>query len=208
MSKLTIEIGAKLTQLQAGLRSANGLIRNFSKSVGGALSSVGGMIGMSLGGAGIAAFVKSVVSAGDQIADGAKRIGVTAEAYQKLSRAAELTGTSIETVESSFKTMNDTIDAAGQGSAQANTALGRIGLTFAQLKNMGAEERFRTIATALGEVANAGERAALITDIFGRGSQALKPMIADYDNLAAGAATMSDEAVKAADELTDAIVRT
>lgn len=208
MSKLTIEVGAKISGLVNNLKSGVSAVGKFASGVKSAMGSVAGQLLGALSVAGIAAFVKSVVAAGDEIDKGRQRIQVTAEEYQKLSRAAEIAGSNIGTVEKAFKTVTNVIDDAGRGLKEAKDALARLGFTFDDLKDKTSIERFSAIAKALKEITNEGDRAALANDLFGKGGQELMPLINSYDGLKDSVSTMSEEAVKASAELVDAITRT
>lgn len=207
MSKLTIEIGAKIAGLVSGVDTAVRTVAGGARRMLSAFNGLGSALAGALSVRAIAGFAKSIIEVGDQIDNGSQKIQVSAQDYQKLAQAADIGGSSIETVEKSFKKMIDTIDDAGRGLKTGTEVLGRLGLTFDQLKDKTSTERFELVAKALREVSNEGERAALANDIFGRGGQELMPMISAYEGLGGSVAAMSDEAVRASAEFNDAITR-
>lgn len=211
MSKLTIEIGAKISGLVNGFNSGLSAVGKFASGVKSAMGSVAGQIVGALSVAGVVAFARNVVAAGDAIADGAKRLQVTTDEYQKLDFAAKQTGASMADIQAAIRTTTNLMDQAGQGSAEANHALNRLGLSFAQLKDMLPYERFRLIIAALYDVADVNDRAALATEVFGQTtSQALMPMIGQYEDLVKAAeinGLMSEKSVSAAKAYADAVDR-
>lgn len=200
MAGVTVRIGGDSTDFEAKANRVTSVASGMAKSLAAPLAGY-------LSTRAVVDFTRSMVAAGDQIDKGSQKLQVSTDTYQRLKQAAEIAGSSIDTVEKSFNTMNNTIDDAGKGTKDAIDTLGRLGFTYEKLRGMNAEERFRAIATALQEVANAGERAALANDIFGQGGQELMPMVNAYDGLREGVSMMSDEAVAASAALTDAVLR-
>jgi hypothetical protein len=200
MSGVTVRIGGDSTDFEAKANRVSSVASGMAKSLAAPLAGY-------LSTRAVIDFTRSMVAAGDQIDKGSQKLQVSTDTYQRLKRAAEIAGSSIDTVEKSFKAMNNMIDDAGKGTKDAIDTLGRLGFTYEKLRNMNAEERFRAIATAIKEVVNEGDRAALANDIFGRGGQELMPLVNAYDGLREGVSMMSDEAVAASAALTDSILR-
>jgi hypothetical protein len=86
---------------------------------------------------------------------------------------------------------NAKLEKAGTATGTYTDALRWLGLTYEDLKGQGPEEQFFKVALALAEVEDAGTRAALANEIFGRAGTQLLPMLA---NGAAGIQEMADEA--------------
>ncbi|MDD5596924.1 MAG: hypothetical protein PHV82_03200, partial [Victivallaceae bacterium] len=72
-------------------------------------------MGFGLGAAGMVAITKKIIDNADAIGKSAKRLGVSAEFYQKLSFAAERSGAGQDAALKGIKKMQQTIFDAGQG---------------------------------------------------------------------------------------------
>lgn len=144
----------------------------------------------------------------DTIADGSKRIGASAEEYQKLAFAFEQTGSSAEGMEGIILKMQKSI---GSGSKAVSAALGELGLSLTDLRAQTPAAQFEAIASALAGVEDPTKRAALASAVLGRSWSEAAPLIAE----GAGAVTelmgaaerlgivLSDETVKAGEAFND-----
>jgi len=162
--------------------------------------------------AALSASVKTVLGMFDQIADGAKKLGVTAEAFQELDYVAKQTGTSMEELTTTFARMQKNIGEAQGGGAKAFVAgLESIGLALDDLKGKTPDEQFKTLVAQLGNVEDPAKRAAAGAALFGKSFAQLGPMMAEgadgMDALIKRAhelgIVMSDEAVAAGEAFND-----
>lgn len=64
--------------------------------------------------------------------------------------------------------MTDTIDSANQGSATAQIALERLGLSLDDLNGMTTEQQFDAITAALADMEEGAERNAIGNDLLGK----------------------------------------
>lgn len=198
MAKLKLEIGANITALQAGLSRAKSLVSGFAGAIGAGLSA-----------AGLVMFAKSAINAADAVADGSKRIGLSAEEYQKLSFAAEQSGASIETIETAFKKMSSTVTDAIGGNKTAIATLNGLGISLDEVKGKTPNQLFELMADALGQVTDKTQQAAMAQDIFGKSGMQLIPMLGTFKELGQeiedAGGIMSNEAVAAADAFNDSM---
>lgn len=202
MAKLKLEIGANISALQAGLSKARSAVKNFASGMGGAITGA-------LSVAGLVAFGKAAIDSADQVADGSKRIGVSAEQYQKLRYAAEQSGAGIEAIEAGFKKMSSTVTDANSGNKTAIDTINSLGVSMDELKGKSPEEIFAIMADALGQVSDKTQQAALAQDIFGKSGMQLIPLLGAYkelgDEISNAGGIMSNEAVAAADAFNDSM---
>lgn len=202
MAKLKLEIGANISALQAGLGQAKNAVKNFANSIAGQLTGM-------LGAASLIAFGKSAIDAADQVADGSKRIGVSAEEYQKLRYAAEQSGAGVENVEVAFKKMNGVVQDAINGDAKAIEKINALGISMDELAGKSQYEIFELMTDALGGFTDKAKAGQLATEMFGKSGMSLVPLMGNLKSLGDEAksvgAIMSDEAVKAADEFNDSL---
>lgn len=192
-ANLFVKITADTKQLKTGLDKANkqtgGFARNIqkhSKAIGIAMTAIGVAI--------LAVAVKSVMAfakMGDEVQKMALRTGFSTEALSELRHAAELSGTSLSSLEKASKTLSGAILDAGFGLETYVRAFDKIGLSYERLKPLSPEEQFLAVMEALAGLTDESEKAALAADLFGRAGTQLLPMLADG---AEGLARMRQEA--------------
>jgi hypothetical protein len=171
----------------------------------GALTSVLGVVkdlGLSF-----ADLTKDIVELGDAFGKSAKRIGVTAEEYQKLAFAARRAGATNGDVERGFKRMASTIFDAERGVKESVDTLNVLQIKLEDIQNISPEQQFAMIADSLNAVEDASTKAAIAQDVFGRAGTQLIPMLSEYRDLAKeieGLGGIIDEdAVSAAENFKD-----
>jgi len=152
-------------------KSVNNMSANFKKA-GLAITAIGAAMAVTL-----TKMVTSYADAGDQVAKMAQRTGLSTEELSRLRFMADRSGTSIETLETGLKRMSKTLYDAKAGLSTAVRTLENLGLSLEDLEAMSPEERFYAIASALADVKDPGERAALAMDMFGRAGTMLLPML-------------------------------
>lgn len=132
--------------------------------------------------AGLSALPSAVLelgARGDQIAKLAEGLGQTAEETQRTTRALELGGASAEGAAKSLEIYTRQIGDARRGTGEAVGALEALGLTAVELGRLPLSEQVGEIAGALEGVEDAGLRASVGADLFGRGSRELLNTLAD-----------------------------
>ena len=204
-----VELGID-DKIQQGLQAARAKLVSFGRSV----ALVGA--GFQAFGAGMlapfAASVASFVALGSQINDISERTGVSAEAISELGLAAQLAGSSTESLEKGFRKMARTVTDAREGSAAATDALKSIGVSVAELEGLSPDQQFERIADGIATIEDPSKRSAVAMEIFGRGGAELIPILtrgsaglrAMRAEAAALGVSMSGSDAKAADALGDA----
>lgn len=155
------------------------------------------------------AFVKmtgDVASYGDNIDKMSQKMGISAEAYQEWDAVMQHSGTSMETLKASMRTL--------ASAAQSNSdAFKELGITEKQLQSMSQEELFSATITALQNVEDTTKRTYLAGKTLGRGAVELGALLntsaedtqAMKDRVHELGGVMSDEAVKAAAKYQDTL---
>jgi len=109
--------------------------------------------------------------AGRSIIPGLVGVG---DGLQALRQAASAAGGALkDDVDDAITRLSATIRAASDGSKTAADALGRLGLSAGDLAGLRLDEQFSTVATALAQLPDPGERAAAALGVFGRGARGL-----------------------------------
>lgn len=186
---------------------ASGLASSLKKGFGIAAKSVG-VLTTATGALG-AGFVKAsgdVAAYGDNIDKMSQKMGMSAEAYQEWDAVMQHSGTSMETLKASMKTL---ANAAETGS----DAFDKLGISQEEIANMSQEELFSATITALQNIDDETERTYLAGQTLGRGATELGALLNTSaedtqkmkDRVHELGGVMSDEAVKAAAAYQDSL---
>jgi hypothetical protein len=103
----------------------------------------------------------------DQMNEAAEKLGTTTEWLSKISYAAELSGTSMNAIATSFTSMSAKIAQAAQSGKGIADTLQRIGLSAEALQQMGPERAFEAILAAIEKLPDPMERTQARLEIFG-----------------------------------------
>lgn len=134
----------------------------------------------------------------DSVDKMSQKMGMSAEAYQEWDFIMQHSGTSMETLKASMKTM---ANAADMGS----DAFDRLGISQEEVGQLSQEDLFNRVIEGLQGVENETERTALAGKLLGRGATELGPLLntsaEDIEAMRQQVhdlnGVMSDEAVKA-----------
>ena len=171
-----VELFADDSRLIKGLNAASKRLKAWGESVT-ALGKKAILGGMAVLGP-LAGTAKVFADMGSELTDMSQRTGVSVEALSELGYAAEMSGADMATLEGGLRKMQKTIAEAASGSQSAQEALGALGITINDLKNLAPDEQFALIAARLAEVQNPTQRAAAAMEVFGKSGTKLLPMMA------------------------------
>lgn len=132
------------------------------------LGSVASTVATIAGIGGFAAFASSTLEAVDAAGKLASRVGMTTGQLTGLQYAADLSDVSAETLGGSLEKLTRYMATAGGSGAEQS--LSKLGLSLKQLQGMDTMTAFMAISDGLSRISDAGERAALIAQIFGKGA--------------------------------------
>lgn len=210
---LFAKIGLDTSEYDAGLDGALTKGKSFASKLGSGLASaakIGTAALAAIGGASLAATgallkgAASVAEYGDTIDKMSQKMGMSAEAYQEWDAVMQHSGTSMEAMKASMKTL---ANAAETGS----DAFERLGISQEQIANMSQEQLFEATITALQNVGDETERTYLAGKTLGRGATELGALLntsaeetqAMRDRVHELGGVMSDDAVKASAKFQD-----
>lgn len=205
-----VELGVN-DRLTAGLRRAQAQLQAFgagARQTGTRLLGVGAAI--------TAPFVlatREFIKTGDELEKMSIRTGFTVRSLSELRFAAEQSGASIGSIEGAVRRMQRTLYDAERGVSIAVNVLDDLGLSMSDMAKLSPEEQFFKIADRIGSIEDPSRRAAIALNIFGRRGTELLPLFLEgADGIEALrnrardlGITFSDEAAKAAKDLTDEI---
>lgn len=170
------------------------------KVVAGATVAAGALLGLG---------VKAINAASD-INDASKRVGMSAEEYQKWAYAAKISGVETDKLEALMKKQQTTFANATEGNKAASEAYQKLGIN---IKGLTSGDAFNKAISALASMQDETARNALANDLFGKSYADLAPLLAEgaggIDALKQEAAdlgmVMSNDTVAAGDNLGDTI---
>ena len=145
--------------------------KNFTKA-GAAMVGVGTALVGSL----VTITLKSA-KAGDEIAKMSQRTGLTVQTLSKLKYAADLSDTSLESLQTGIRTMASTLYDAQNGMESASRAFRDLNIDIADMIGLSPDEQFMKVALAVAAIEDPMMKAAIAQDIFGRGGMELLPML-------------------------------
>ncbi len=212
---LYAKIALDTSEYESGLEGASGKTSSFASklksglgtackvgaaAIGAVTTAVGAVSGA------IAKGVSDVAAYGDNIDKMSQKMGMSAESYQEWDAVMQHCGTSIESMQSSMKTL---ASAAETG----NDAFAKLGISQQQIASMNQEELFSATITALQNVESETERTYLAGKLLGRGATELGPLLNTSaedtqkmkDRVKELGGVMSDDAVKAAAAFQDSL---
>ena len=185
------------SKLKSGLGKATQAVGTAAK-VGAA--AVAGVAAAAVGaGTAIYKATGEVAAYGDEIDKMSQKMGISAEAYQEWDAVMQHSGTSMESLKSSMKTM---ASAAEKG----NEAFEKLGISEEEVANLSQEDLFDRVISGLQNMEEGTERTYIASQLLGRGATELGALLntsaeetqAMKDRVHELGGVMSDEAVKAA----------
>ena len=201
------------TQYDQGLKDAEGGLQTFGKGVENMISVAKKAIAaIGIGAAvkkGIDVFksgVANVAAIGDNIDKASQKLGISAKAYQEWDAVLQHSGASIDSMGIGMKTL-------ANKAAEGSDAFKKLGISQKKAASMSREELFSKTITALQNVQDANQKAALAQELFGRSAMELGPLLntsaedtqAMREQVNALGGVLSDEAVKASAAYQDSL---
>lgn len=179
----------------AGMNLGNSLGGNIGNAIMGSAALVAGATAAVSGA--VIKGTSDLASYGDNIDKMSQKMGISAQGYQEWEAVMQHSGTSMETMKSSMKTLANAVE-------KGNDSFERIGISLEDLGNMSNEEIFNATIAGLQNVDNETERTYLAGQLLGKGATELGALLntsaedtqAMKDRVHELGGVMSDEAVK------------
>lgn len=176
---MAAELRAKISADASQYIGTLGMVRRATLGMSGAISSIGGALGIGFSAAGLAAAIKGVANFGDEISDASKKTGIGVEALQSLRFIGKLSGMEFAALQTAIKGMSKGMYEAQTAGGAAGDAFAALGLKTKELSGMSVDDQFLAIVGALGKVTDQNKKAALAMRIFGKSGIDVLPMVAD-----------------------------
>lgn len=211
-------VGGNIEDMLNGSDSIGGVADSLSGTFAGALGVAGAAMAAVTAAAGI--MVGAIVEAGDAFLDAAtsaaeygdnvdkmsQKMGISAEAYQEWEAVMQHSGTSMEVLKASMKTM-------ATQAQKNNEAFQALGITEEEVATLSQEDLFGKVIEGLQGMEEGTERTYIAGQLLGRGATELGALLntsaedtqAMKDRLHELGGVMSDEDVKAAAQFQDSL---
>ena len=175
---------------KAGFDSAKTNAREFQATLSRLDASFGGVasaaatlvpaiagLGAVFGAAGITASLLNSARALDAFNDAADATGASVENLSALEDIALRNGESLDTVTSAVVKLNQAL--AAEAGSDKSKVIESIGLSAAELRKQDPAQALKTVANALNQYAEDGNRARIIQELFGKSARELAPFLKD-----------------------------
>lgn len=151
-----------------GLSSAGGALKDFAslsfKAIGEVAS---GFVDLSKM---VGASVSELATFGDHIDKQSQKMNMSAEAYQEWDAIMQHSGTTIDSMQASMKTLSNAVETG-------NDAFEKLGISQEELQSLNSEQLFERTITALQNMGDDTERTYLAGQLLGRGATELGALL-------------------------------
>lgn len=169
---IAVTLTSDTRNFSRGLKSARDDLNLFGSSINSIKSAITGFLTFQ----GLKSGIQSIISTVGELDDlGAlsDRLGVSTEFLSELQYAAKLSDTDIEALNGGLEKLEKNLGKATLEGGDLNKMLGRVGLEADELRKRGPEQAFLAIADAISRIADPIQRAAFVTEVFGKQGQSL-----------------------------------
>jgi hypothetical protein len=180
---VAINVGADTSSLTTGMRGAEASLEKFAKVGAAAVVAVG---------VAMVALTKQSLANIDALTKQARAIGLTTQAFQKMTMVAGEAGVESGKLADLLGKMQKNFDELRQGTQTQVEAFGRLGVSITDLQDLAPDEQFAKIATALDGIKDPAEKTALAMEVFGKSGRAAINMLSGYSAKAAEAAAFQN----------------
>lgn len=127
--------------------------------------------------------VSAAIDKINEIHEEAKTLGVSAEHFQVMTKAARQTNVPMEELKSAFETFGEKVGEAFAGEDGAIQVFEKLGVSLDELKGKTPEEQFELVNEALSMCADETTRNAAKAELLGGKYQLLNSYLDDYSNI-------------------------
>jgi hypothetical protein len=189
------DTGAALAKARAGFASLSSDL----SGIGAALGGLSGAISGAFSATALVSFFKSTVNGIDALNDLKDATGSSIENLSALEDVADRTGSSFESVGQALVKFNSVLKDAKAGSDTAKV-LSSIGLSAEQLRKQDPAESLRQVAVALAGFADDGQKARIVSDLFGKSIKEVAPLLNDLSKQTSLVGKVTTERAEAAEK--------
>lgn len=171
IGKLVVTLKARTAKFQKSMKRVSKRVGAFAsnmRQVGTRVAKFGALLATAAL-AGMAFFTKKSFESIDATAKFSTQLGISIDALRGMSRVAELTGASQETLFKSLEKLTKGIGEAKQGLGQAKFGLEALGMSYEDIIDLPMEKALGIISDGMNQLATQSEKAFVASSLFGRG---------------------------------------
>lgn len=173
--------------------------------ISGMQAAFAGLAGVVVGGA-FAAMIKGSIDATARFKDLAEEAGTTASNLSKFEAPARMAGLGLDTVAAAMFKLSKAALEAKDPTSRAAQALGAIGISTQQLKNLKPDEMFELIARQSAKYGDGLEKNAVFQELLGKSGREMSRVLKEVAEAAALHATVTNQQAEEADKLGDQLI--
>lgn len=206
-----------LTAVDQTRAAFDSLKRNLSdvERTASALGSVLAGIGAGLSAGALVGFARQAIDAADNLGKLSQRVGVAVESLAELQYAGKLADVTTEQLGDALRKLSVNLQAAAGGAKEFQGAFAAVGISAAELRNIGADAAVARIADAFARTEDGAAKTALAVRLFGRTGSDLIPLLnqgsaglrAAGDEARRFGLVVTADAARAAEQFNDDITR-
>lgn len=169
---IAITLTSDTRNFSRGMRSAREELTLFRSTIDTVKGAVAGFLTFQAikGGVGV---LTDTIGKLDDLSAQADRLGVSTEFLSELQYAAKLSDTEVESLNGAFEKLEKNLGKNSIEGGDLTKMLNKVGLDSKKLMAAGPEEAFLQIADAASRISDPLQRAAFVTDVFGKSGQSL-----------------------------------
>lgn len=212
LGTLTLDLVARIGGYTQGLDKAEKEAQKRAKAIERAFDNAGAAAGAALAtiaAAGVAAFAvlnrQIETIAGFQ--DLSDKIGDTADSIASLKLAADLSGTSFDTIASASTRLTASLAKTDDEAKGVGAAIQALGLNFQEFQSLSPVNQLDAVARAMNGFADGSEKTAVAVALFGKAGAELLPFLKDLGEEGRQLNGVTAEQIRAADEYTKSTAR-
>lgn len=125
----------------------------------------------------LAALTAQTLEYGAETDRTAKKLGITAESFQRLQYAASQTGVSSDTLTAGLQAVALKITELNAGSEEGAARLAALGVKISDLRNKRADEAFSILADRINAIQNPAYKSAAAIEVFGSSADKIMELV-------------------------------
>jgi hypothetical protein len=199
IASMVIQIGADIADLKSEVTKGTQTLDSMTSVA----KKIGGALGVAFTVDQVVSFAGKVVKGASALTDLHAKTGISLDMLQRFDYAGGQVGVTLDDVTRGVIQLQKRL-AGGEGTASA--AMRELHLKTSDLLALDPGQMFTQIAQAVAAVESPAERTRLAIALLGKSGAELLPLLVEnFEDLASGAAVMSDATVQRLDEIDDAI---
>lgn len=175
-------------------------LKNIGSAVGGLAGAFGGLAGIAAT-LGISALANDFLETTGKLSDLSAQTDITIRDLQRFEFAGSQVGVSLDSIVGAVGQLQKRL---GSGDKGAFAAIDALHLSLQELQKLDPGQQFEAIAVGVSKIPDPAQRAAVMTELFGRAGLQLLPLVrSNISDVASKMIVLSDKTVEAGDSFGD-----